>query len=237
MIELIPKIKDTNDLIFDFSRVDPDRALVLKSADEITVVDDKTAEAAIRIANDLRDFRRRVTAILFGPIIANWKFGLEAAKKMAADWLRPIEAKEIELSARAESYMVKRRQEREADERRARDEAIAAQRRIEDDNLDRAAKLENEGRPDLARRVLDAPIPKPAFLATAPPVPIPPKTIAGAGTRRTWRWRIVDMAAVPAEFKMTVIADSKVDVIFRRDRENMRIPGIEVYPEETLVRR
>jgi hypothetical protein len=209
---------------------------MLGATSGFSVTDDISAEAAIVHINGIRDMRRQISAF-FAPLIAQWKQGLDGMRTKEREYTEPLRTREEAIQDKVQEFMVRRRREREEEERKRKQEIADANRKIEDARIEAAAKAESEGRPQEAERILDAPMPKPAFMNITPAPCQAPKTIAGATTRRTWHWRLADLALVPAEFKKTVLDEDKVELVFKRDREYMKISGVEIYSDETLVRR
>lgn len=60
-----------------------------------------------------------------------------------------------------------------------------------------------------------------------------PAKAQGISTRVMWRWRVVDVAAVPREYLS--IDPAKVDAVVKAQQDGAKIPGIEVYREEIMA--
>lgn len=76
-------------------------------------------------------------------------------------------------------------------------------------------------------------------IEAAPPAEAPrvapeiPK-VAGITTRRTWRHRIIDPTAIPREYLKP--DDALLAQVAMSQKENARVPGVEFYVEESVVR-
>ncbi len=159
------------------------------------------------------------------PRIAAWedkqRAVREAAEREAAD-----ERREAERLAAEDTQ----RRQREAD-------AAAEQQRLAD--VEAATKA---GDAERAAEILSAPTTSvPVAPAAAPPpppvrVPAAPKT-AGVSTRRIWKWRLKDSAAVGRTYLM--VDEKKVGAIVRSLGPDAAgtVGGIEVYPDTVVAGR
>ena len=156
---------------------------------------------------------------------------MDAAKKAVMDFFRgPLERlqdADKTLSRRMLDWKSKvERERREA-------EALAAEAaRKERERLEKqAAKAEEKGRVEQAAALAAAAQSMPA----APVVHAEPPKAEGVHTQVRWRYRVIDESAIPREYLM--IDDKKLGGVVRAMKDATNIPGIEAYPDESLVRR
>lgn len=95
--------------------------------------------------------------------------------------------------------------------RRVIEEAEAARRAAE------AAEAEAEMTPDIP------------IIATAPTAP----AVQGASVRTVWRWRVVDISAVPREYML--IDERKIGALVKNLKAKHGIPGIEAFEESVVA--
>lgn len=122
-----------------------------------------------------------------------------------------------------------------AEQDRARREAEAAAAeaaRKERERLEKqAAAAVRRGQEEKAAALQEAAASVPA----APVVHVPQASAEGVSTRVVWRWEIADRASLPAEY---LIPDEKaIGAMVRARGADTAIPGVRVWPEETLVKR
>ena len=58
---------------------------------------------------------------------------------------------------------------------------------------------------------------------------------AGTHTRTNWRYEITDPAAIPREYLK--VDEQKIGLVARQTKGSVTIPGVRIYPEETVVAR
>ncbi len=117
----------------------------------------------------------------------------------------------------------------QAEEKKRRDEQRKADeeaRRIaEEEQIVKAASVEDV---EEIEEIMNEPV-------VAAPVIIPdarPK-VSGLTRRKSWKYRIIDDAKIPREY--LIADDSKLRAAAREMKENAKIPGIEVYAEESIA--
>ena len=119
------------------------------------------------------------------------------------------------------------RQRRE-EEARLREEA---RRKAEEEALARAVEAEAAGFGEAVDEILDAP-PTPVVPVILPPVA--PK-VAGISMRTTWKFRVVDEAAIPREYLK--IDEAKIGGVVRAMKGGTKIAGVEVFEEKVVSAR
>lgn len=118
----------------------------------------------------------------------------------------------------------KERLAREAADRAAREQDAAARKKAQDE----AAKRQAEADRIMAKAAAEE-------KKLEPVVIVPEKVVMnGVTIRHNWKFRVVDLAAVPVEYHL--INEVMVGKIVRASEGKARIPGIEVYDEPTTVR-
>jgi hypothetical protein len=121
------------------------------------------------------------------------------------------------------------RREEEAELRREAEEK--ARKEAEEAQIAAALEAEQSGDKQGAEQILAA-APEPVFV---PPVVLEravPK-VAGLSTRKNWKFRIVDAAAVPREF--LVVDEVRLGKYARAMGEQAKVQGVEFYPEDSAV--
>ena len=199
-------------------------------AREIRIRDQVSLDAANAFLRGVKGLRAKI-AETFDPII---KQAHESHRKAIEQKKRhedPLVKAEAIVKAEICRFLTEQvRIQREAAER-ARQEAEEAERKRLAE-MQAAIEAEEAGKTDEAEKHFEE------ALSVEPPKPAPaPEPVKAQGThlRKELKWRVVDLAAVPREF--LALDRSKVEAVFRIQREKMAIPGIEVYEESTVVSR
>jgi hypothetical protein len=128
--------------------------------------------------------------------------------------------------------------EQEAIAEKARQAKIAKQRQAEAEAKELAEKekaaqvdaLLDAGDLEAAEAVSEAPTPEPvaAFVPEEKPV-----KVAGAGTRKIWKARVLDAAKVPNMFK--IVDQKALDAYAKSTKGNQKMEGVEFYQETQLT--
>ena len=113
-----------------------------------------------------------------------------------------------------------------------REEARKKREAEENSALERATQLEAEGKIEEAQEALTA-VPEKDELIIVPQAP-PPRA-EGVYVREHWKFRVIDKAAVPEQYKL--VDEQKVGAIVRAMKDGHGIPGIEAYREEIIAAR
>jgi len=105
-----------------------------------------------------------------------------------------------------------------------------AKRQAEEARLQAAIDAEEAGDTEGSKAILEAP-PAPVM---APPVVLATTTpkVSGLSTRQNWKFQIVDASLIPREY--LVPDEKKIGGVVRALKDQTKIPGIKVYPEDVL---
>lgn len=206
----------------------PDRARAAVVTDAASY--QRTAELLLGI----KALRKRVAEV-HDPNIKRWVDGHRAALRDKADADTPLTEAEGIIKASLSAYDRQQEQIRQDEQRKADAEA---RRREEDQRVALAAEMEREGQQygDVAL-VREAE----ALIAAAPPpvvaAPVAKATpkVAGISYRDTWKFRVVNPALVPTQYKVTTINESAIRAVVNGLKGNTSIPGVEVYCERTVA--
>lgn len=150
--------------------------------------------------------------------------------------IRREEQRKLEEAARRERERLeaqareaeRKAQEKAAAERRAAEEAAAAGRAEEAARLAaRAAATEAK-----AAEKVEA-IETRAAAVVAPIIQREPPKVAGVATREVWKFRVVNTALVPDQYK--VIDEARIRKVVQALKADSNIPGVEVYAERQIA--
>lgn len=164
--------------------------------------------------------------------------------------IRREEQRKLEEAARKERERLEA-QAREA-ERKAREKA-EAERRAAEEARQAAEKAAAEGRAEEARKAAAAAaaadaraaateakaaskveaIETRAAAVVAPVVVREPPKVAGVATREVWKFRVVNPALVPDQYK--VIDEARIRKVVQALKTDANIPGVEVYAERQIA--
>jgi phage-related minor tail protein len=187
----------------------------------ITVRDDDSYALAVDLGKQVKE-RRRAVEQFFTPM----KQAQDAAKRVILDAekkaLGPIQAAEAHLSCEVTKY----RTEQERIDRERRKAAEEEERkRIESNRAHEAEVARAAGKEKLATAIEKAPIDTPKVN-----VPSSLPAVGRITRRKVWRFRVVDPAALPAEF--LIPDEKKIGERVREQQEDCAIPGVEVWSED-----
>lgn len=179
------------------------------------------------------DFLKSITKVrkeveeTFGPIKQKahetWKEAVAQEKK----YLDPLDKALALVKSKIGGYLrseEKRRREQEEAER------AIARKAAEEIALAEAAELQRQGETKAAEQVIEQAVAAPS------PVVIVPKTVAkqeGISVRKVWKFRVKDSALVPREY--LVVDETKIGQVVRALKENAKIPGVEIYSEDSVA--
>ena len=210
----------------DIQEIDSRVLSKLEEAKGLSISNDSSYKKAGEFLLGIGDLEKAIDAS-FDPIIeaqhAAWKLAL--AKK--AEHYVPLKEAETVVKDKMTDYQILAEKRLKEEEARRRGEAMRA---VEQDRIDRANALIDQGRPEEALELLDAPV-------EAPPIIMPetsaPK-IAGIVTRNVWRWRIVDEKLLPREY--LIPDETRIGKMVRASEGKIEIPGVEVYQEREIAK-
>lgn len=159
---------------------------------------------------------------------------LEQGRRIDAFFKVPIdrltEARKIILCATGTWRRLQ--DERAAEERRKAEAAARVEReRLQKEAEDKAAALIAEGKTEEAEAIQAV---VPIVVPTMPTVPAVQK-VAGISYRTDWKFRVVDAALVPEEFK--IVNEKALTALAKSTKGTKKVPGVEFYSEEVTVDR
>jgi len=200
----------------------PDRAKA------ITVTDPEELEKAQGVLIAIKKMRVEVDKT-FDPIIKKAHEAHKEAIEQKRKYTNPLDAAEKLLKPRISAYLLKLEEERREAERRER-ERLEAQKRAEEEQIQKAIEAEENGDLEEAEKILDQ---EPVRFD---PVAVPQKpALSNIHTRKNWKWRVVDPEAIPRKYLK--IDEVKINKVVRILKNKADIPGIEVYQEQTVASR
>jgi Asp-tRNA(Asn)/Glu-tRNA(Gln) amidotransferase A subunit family amidase len=153
---------------------------------------------------------------------ATWK-SIVAQEKSFTDRL---DAVELAIKSAVLQYDRKQEAIRQAEQRRLQAEADEAARRERDRLEKQAAKLKTPEKKEALRQQAEAIIAPVVNVA-----PVAQKT-KGVSTRKIWKARVIDAAAVPREW--LIVDDKALNGFAKATKGSKKIDGVEFYQEETL---
>jgi uncharacterized protein YdiU (UPF0061 family) len=160
----------------------------------------------------------------FDPVIDQAHKAHKTACAAKKQYTEPLEAAERVVKSKMGTFISQEETKRREQEDRLRREAIE---RSQAAQLQAAVDAEERGEKDVAEAILDA-------RPMAPIVKVDRSDLKVEGVSKVtiWRFRIVNPKLIPREF---LIPDEKaIGAVVRQSREATSIPGIEVYPEESV---
>lgn len=177
---------------------------------------------------NITDQLEQVLKVVEAPMLA-FKREEERIRREAEEAARREKAKlEAEAKAKAEEEMRKAREAREAEEA-ARRAAETAQNPIQAYIAKQQAEAAQAAQQEAYEQAQNA-IREAAMAQTV--VVAPKTTAAGTSFRKTWKFRVVDINAVPREFMIP--DEQRLGQIAREQKEAAAIPGIEFYAVESI---
>lgn len=235
-----------------------ERLAQLKAASEVEVVDQATFISSATTKLDLESFIKSVEdhfepdlapaeervkriKLQMSPFLQakQWLVGLNNRRKEWASREREATAREqqrIQAEANAKARQKADEERREADriareQREAREKELEAQRKAGEIGKREEARLTKQAAEDEAKAKALAAKQAEETAAKVPIVKVEPNIPKVPGTRNVtnWRYRILDVNAIPEEYWM--LNEQKLREEVRREKEKTNIPGIEVYPE------
>lgn len=198
---------------------------VVAQANSITVVDADEYEMACSFLSMIST-RKKQVGETFDPIVqkahAAWKESIAQREK----FLRPLDQAEVDVKRKVTVWRLDEERKRREEEDRL---AAEAKREAEDRAIAEAEALKANGEHELADMVLQEAAEAP------PPVVVAPSTVPkqdGIAKKTTWKFRIVNETLVPREYMS--VDGVKIGAIVRTQKQLTKIPGIQVYPEESV---
>lgn len=204
--------------------------LPVNTALELQISSQRELEVAGDIVRTLKDLQDEINQT-FEPIVKQAHLAHKAAKKAQNDHLAPLQEAEATLRVKMNSYMRKVELDRLV--------ATAARQKAED-NLKQQPAAQRPMFAAPSRESMGAEIGIDAkkfdAIRIAPPklpeVPVPTK-VEGIHTVEDWKWKVVDVSAIPAEF--WILDEMRIDNHVKFNKGGTQIPGIEVWSESRAV--
>lgn len=253
---------DANALVAEVQSMIPNRVPACESADDYEMIGgrlrdaralEKRIEARRReMTKPLDEAKRSIMEFFRSPLdrLAKLRAGYEGAMRLwhAEEDRRRREAERAAAEAArkareaAERAAAEERARAEEQARKAREKAEAQARKMEEAGraemaeAKRRAAAEAEERARAAaeaeaeRRRIEA-----EMAPAAPVVQADPAKAAGVHRRRSWKFRIIDPAAVPREYLS--IDEVTIGRVVRALGADTSIPGVEVYEDVSVVAR
>lgn len=216
----------------------PDRAVVDDAlawpdrARAVVITNDDSYQTACGLLLGIKELRKKV-ADTFDKHIKAAHEAHKALVKEKADAEAPLTQAEGILKTGLVAYDREQERLRQEEQRRRDDEARRAEEaRI----LEQAAAMELEGQEfgdtamvDEAHALISHPV-----QAVAAPVQKATPKVAGVVLKKSFAFRVVNPALVPAQYKVTTINEAAIRAVVRGLGMAANIPGVQVY-EETSV--
>jgi hypothetical protein len=153
---------------------------------------------------------------------------LDAAKRAIMDFFRDPEAKLQRAEASIKRVLIAYNKEQRRIQQEAQARAEAAARKEREKLEQRAASAAAAGKDSKADELLHR-----ASSVVAPVISREVPKVAGLANRKVWKYRIKDASLLPREF--TKPDDQKIAGVVRAMKADTKIPGIEVYSEDSLA--
>lgn len=203
--------------------IDADRPKFVTGAMVLTIKDVASYELAMKVMleakvriksveDKLNPFKKKAYdaykswPTLIDELTKDYKAVERYLKKIAEEW------------SAAERRRIKEEEDRKREEQRQREE---------EERLAEAERAEKEGRHDDAEIILETP-------QYTPPVILEPEIpkVKGISYVTRWRYRISNKALIPKEY--LVVDEKAIQKVVDALKDKCNIPGVEVYPEETI---
>lgn len=224
----------------------PDNAVALKSQDlaaqalAVKVESNEQRVAAAEMGKAIAAMEKEVSAT-FDPIVDAAHKAHKVAVAKRAEVLEPLQRAKRFLAGCIGGYDQQQERMRQAEEERLRreqrereaQEAARLRKEAEDRQLAEAQAAAEIGDAEMAEAIISAP----TVVEMPPPAPVivPSRVqaVAGASTRTTWKFRIVNASLVPREY--LAVDEVKIGGVVRAMKGATNIPGVEAYPDATTA--
>ena len=185
---------------------------MLQIAENHQIVDDDSNRSGIEMAAQAKRLGKTIEDMRKERIRPSQEF-VKAINNLAKVYTEKLDRIEVALKQKIGAYMTKLRLEKLEAERRAQEAARELQARLDKESAE--------------KNLPQVEVPMPVLNQKTEPV----RTEEGsAGQRKTWTWKVVDLATVPREY----LVIDKV-AVNQAVRGGVRvIPGIEIYQEENV---
>jgi hypothetical protein len=211
----------------------------LTVAEQAKLVIIKTSGDCVHACETLKDVvkMRREVADHHRPMIEAahraHKIAIEQQKKVDA----PLAEAELFLKREIGTFTAAQERIRRAEEQRLQVEARKkageeARKKAEEQTIKDALDAEQDGNSELAESILANPAPiAPLVIPKVTVAPVIPKQ-EGIASRTNWKFRIVNESLIPREYLKP--DEKKIGEMVRTLAAETKIPGVEVFAEETV---
>jgi len=210
----------------------------LDKAKSLKVTSEDTYAQGAEGLRDLVTFTKQVK-LRFKPALDAQKKGLEETRSIQADILKvPTEAEGI-IRGKMLTFQEKKRKDREEQEAKAREKAIADAKAKRDKEL---AELEASDAPfakEKAEELAEEPITPEAIDVSTRPIK---QDVTGVAQRQIWKAKVTDLEALivaiangkcPAHYIKADLVE--IGKVVRASKGEIRIPGVHAYAEENIA--
>lgn len=198
---------------------------VVSQANQLTVETAEDYEMACSFLT-LVATRKKQVGETFDPIVqkahATWQEAIAQRKK----FLDPLNEAESNVKYKVSTWRIEQERLRKIEEDRL---SAIAKEEADERALAEATQLAANGEHELADMVLEEAAQAPAPVVVAPPT-VPKQD--GIAKKTNWKFRIVNAALIPREFMSP--DEVKIGAIVRSQKNLAKIPGVQVYPEESV---
>ncbi len=152
---------------------------------------------------------------------------MDESKRRVLDFFRPFADRLADAERHIKAAML---EWKKAEDARVREEQRKAREKAEREEAKlrkQAEAAEEKGRDARAETLHDR-----ADAVVPEPVAPAPTKVKGISTRTVWKFEITDPSQVPDEYK--TIDEKKIGGVVRALKGDAKIPGVRVYPEETM---
>lgn len=198
---------------------------VVSQAQQLVVADSDDYEMACSFLQ-LIATRKKQIGEAFDPIVSKAHETHKEAVAQRKRLLDPLETAEQNVKGKVSTFRLEEERQRRAEEFRLAEEE---KKKREIEALEQAAHLEAAGDKEMAEMVIQQAAEAPApvvVLQTAVPKGM------GVSAQKNWKFRIVNEALIPREYLSP--DEKKIGAVVRSQKNLAKIPGIEIYSEESV---
>lgn len=194
-----------------------------KTAETMLINSSEEYQIATEFLIKCRQSRKKIDEFC-DPVISAAHDAHKAALAQKRKLTDPVLVAEKIITPKINAYRQEQDRIRRAEEERLR---LEAQKKAEEERLAQAIEAEKQGDQLSADILVETPVvAAPVFVA-----PTVPK-VEGISDREVWKFKVVNPALVPNEYK--IIDESAIGKVVRALKDRTSIPGIQVYPEKVL---
>lgn len=202
-------------------------------AKQIQIVDDDSLHRGNEFIHVCRQLRKKIAETM-DPIIkrahAAWKEALGQKQKLE----NPLKQAEEIIGPQIASYKRKKEEKARVLEEK-RQKKIEEEKRKKEEALEKAVELEKAGDQEQAEKELEKAEEseeEETKLAEEPRVEAKIPETKGTSITQRWKFRVKNLKLVPREYLK--LDEVKVGFVTRTYKGEVKIPGIEMYPEDSV---